>query len=126
MGLIYAEGVSAHAQHRMAERVGRYLTAPEWLAIRNAILTRAAVLTRQDGEASIWAVPLGGMTLKVVWRAADAMVVTSLSDAGQSDPVVKAVKRGKIKASLIKQSWANAAGHSRRKPKTMWNREAKP
>lgn len=71
-------GVTEHAHHRAAERLGRGLTYSEWLSVVDAITARSAVLLRAMDGRSLYAVPLAGITLRVVWCHGLAMVLTVL------------------------------------------------
>jgi hypothetical protein len=71
-------GITEHAALRAAERLGRGLTYSEWLSVVEAITARSAVLLRAMDGRSLYAVPLAGLTLRVIWCPCTAMVLTVL------------------------------------------------
>lgn len=72
--------VTNHAQERAAMRLGRLLTRGEWNAVLLAITERRAVLlscSERDGS-EIWLAPVGTISLRLVWKPAQAVIVTIL------------------------------------------------
>jgi hypothetical protein len=77
-------GITEHAAQRASERLGRGLTYSEWLAVLEAITGRSAVLLRAMEGRCIYAVPLAGITLRVIWCPLHATVVTVLPAPGRT------------------------------------------
>ncbi len=111
-------GVSKHAVERMAERVGRSLSAEEWGAILCAIVERRAMVLAVAGAAVTYAVPLGPLTINLVWNEADALVVTVLPMTGRISPQTENQVASRVRSSLtLKAHWY---GNRRRKARTVW------
>lgn len=73
-------GVTSHARERMVERHGRDLTRAEWLAVVLDILDGRATLLRIGSAGDTYAVQLGAMTLRIVWRVDWCAVATVLPE----------------------------------------------
>lgn len=77
--------VTDHARDRAVERLGRPLTEAEWVSIAAAILERRAVLLARDPVrgSETWAVMLGGVLIRALWKPMEATVVTILPDTNR-------------------------------------------
>ena len=71
--------VTRHACERSAERLGRPLTRAEWVSIGNQIIVAGAVLMDRlpDGK-EVYAVTLGAVAVRVLWKPDTAVVMTVL------------------------------------------------
>lgn len=111
-------GVTKHAVERMAERVGRPLSAEEWRGLVAAIVERRALVLAVDGPSVTYAVPLGPLTINLVWHEADAVVLTVLPQTGHISPQTEGINVRPNRSSFAMAGhWY---GNRRRKPRTVW------
>lgn len=82
----YLPGVCHHARMRMAQRHGRDLTRLEWLGLVSDILEGRAPLLRSGSAGETYAVQLGAVTLRVVWRPDWGAVATVLPEGSSLNP----------------------------------------
>jgi hypothetical protein len=90
-------GVSRHARDRMQERHGRDLTRTEWRGAVLDIIDRRATLLSVAPNGEIWAVGIGCLTIRMVWRPEHGLIATVLADDTGNTKAGDAFKRGPIR-----------------------------
>lgn len=116
-------GVSHHARQRMQERLGRDLTRAEWLAAVAAILEgRALLLCVQPCGGEHYLHEVGGVALRLIWRPAQAMVVTVLPAEWGASAVIRTARAGPVRKSL--RLFAHYRQGRLRRERTAWREDA--
>lgn len=112
-------GVCAHARDRMAERIGRDLTKPEWLELVEAITAgRLPLLCVQPEGGHHYLAEIGAVRVRLVWRPDWGKIATVWPADWGAAPVVRNTQRaGVVKALEIPAGFRRG---KRRPRRTVW------